>query len=277
MDYYSILGVPKGADETTIRKAYKTLSMQHHPDRGGDEEKFKKINEAYSTLKDPQKRGMYDHQQNGGGHGFNFNTQNMGGFEDIFSHAFGGGFGGFQQQRQQRRNRDITIPCNITLEDVLKGKEVIATYRLRSHREESVNIIIPKGARHGDTIRYDQLGDDSIPNIPRGSLCVQIQLRRHPKFDRNNDDLWTTEKINALDLILGCSIIVNTLDGQQVRISIPQGTKPGTTFRVSDHGLPNIDTRRKGSLLVKIEALIPKITDETQLQQLRNIRSETGN
>jgi len=102
-------------------------------------------------------------------------------------------------------------------------------------------------------------------------------LRRHPKFDRNNDDLWTTETINALDLILGCSIIVNTLDGQQVRISIPQGTKPGTTFRVSDHGLPNIDTRRKGSLLVKIEALIPKITDEKQLQQLRNIRSETGN
>jgi len=272
MDYYSILGVPKNASDQDIRKAYKKQSMQHHPDRGGNEEQFKKVNEAYSTLKDPQKRAAYDNPQPQ----FNFNTQNMGGFEDMFAHAFGQGFGGFQQQRQQRRNRDITIPCNITLEDVLNGKEVIATYRLRSHREESVNIIIPKGARHGDTIRYEQLGDDSIPGIPRGNLHVKIQVRKHNKFDRNNDDLWTIESINALDLILGCSIIVNTLDGQQVRINVPQGTRPGTTFRISDHGLPNIDVGRKGNLLVRIDTMIPKITNEEQLQKLREIRDETS-
>ena len=272
MDYYSILGVSKNASPEQLKKAYKKQSMQHHPDRGGDEEKFKKINEAYSTLKDPQKRQQYDNPQPQ----FNFNTQNMGGFEDMFAHAFGHGFGGFQQQRQQRRNRDITIPCNITLEDVLNGKEVIATYRLRSHREESVNIIIPKGARHGDTIRYEQLGDDSIPNIPRGNLHVKIQVRKHPKFDRNNDDLWTLESINALDLILGCSIIVNTLDGQQVRINVPSGTASGTTFRVTDHGLPNIDVGRKGNLLVRIDAVIPKINNKDQLQKLREVRNETN-
>src|SRR6056300_2014206 len=108
MDYYSTLGVSKNASDKELKQAYKKASMQHHPDRGGDEAKFKQINEAYSTLKDPQKRGMYDHQQNGGGQAFNFNT---GGFEEAMRQAnaqYGNMFGqGFANRTP--RNQDIHV------------------------------------------------------------------------------------------------------------------------------------------------------------------------
>ena len=135
MDYYSILGVPKDASDKDLKSAYKKASMQHHPDRGGNEETFKQINEAYSTLKDPQKRGMYDHQQNGGGQAFNFNTGNMGGhpFEDIFGSMFGSNP---NMRRQQVRNPDVNIRVPITLKEVITGKKVLATYRLRNGQEQ---------------------------------------------------------------------------------------------------------------------------------------------
>ena len=272
MDYYSILGIPKTASDSDIRKAYKKQSMQHHPDRGGDEEQFKRVNEAYQTLRDPHKKAMYDHQQTAGRGGFNFNTQNMGGFEDIFAQAFGG-----FQQRQQPRNRDITISVGLTLEDVLQGKEVIATYRLRSGREENVSITIPKGAKDGDTIRYQGFGEDLDHRLPRGNLNVRLKVTPHHRFNRDGDSLWTKEYINALDLITGCSIIVNTLDRQEIKINVPPGTNSGTTLRVTDHGLPNIDNGRRGHLFVKVEAKIPKVTNEEQLRKLRALRNEIGN
>jgi curved DNA-binding protein len=272
MDYYSILGVAKNASEQDIRKAYKKMSMQHHPDRGGDEEKFKQINEAYSTLKDPAKRQQYDNPQPQ----FNFNSSNFRGgnpFEDMFAHAFGQGF----KQQRRPRNVDVTIAANITLLDVLKGKEVIATYRLRSGREETVNINIPPGARHGDTIRYEGLGDDSNHRFDRGNLNVRINIERDRVFDRDNDNLWTKSLVNALDLMLGCSIIVNTLDGQSIKINVPAGTKTGKTLRVPEHGLPNLDTGRRGNMFVRVEADIPLVNDQTIINELQALRNKIGN
>ena len=152
MDYYSTLGVSKNASDKELKQAYKKASMQHHPDRGGDENKFKEINEAYSTLKDPQKRQQYDNPQP------QFNSQNMGGmggFEDLFAQF------GFRQQQQQR-NPDITIVADITLEECISGKQLLATYRLRNGKEETVDITIPPGANDGNMVRYQGLGEQII-------------------------------------------------------------------------------------------------------------------
>lgn len=268
MDYYSILGVSKGASQEEIKKAYRKRAMEYHPDRnGGDDVKFKQLQEAYATLSDSQKRAAYDNPQPRMDSSM-FN-QNFGNFDDIFSNMFGHGF----QQRQQPKNRDITIAASIRLEDVLVGKDLIAAYRLRSGREESVNISVPKGARDGDTIRYQGLGDDFDSRFRRGDLNVKIKISKHPLFDRDGDNLWTKQHINALDLILGCSIIVTTLGGNKIEINVPPGTNSNTTLRVSDHGLPNLDTGRKGNLFVKVEAKIPKVRDQETVRKLKEIRN----
>ena len=139
MDYYNVLGVDRNASEEQLKKAYKKQSMQHHPDRnGGSEEKFKQINEAYSALKDPQKRQMYDQygttdpQQAGGFRSQHFNGGGFNGAFDINDLMGQFGFGA----RQQMRNNDITIGCNITIAEVYTGKNVLATYRLNNGRAD---------------------------------------------------------------------------------------------------------------------------------------------
>lgn len=278
MDYYSILGVPKDASNDQIRKAYKKKSMQYHPDRpSGDEEQFKKINEAYSTLSDSHKRAMYDHQQTAGKGGFNFNSSHFRGhnpFEDIFEGAFGGF--GRQQARPRTRNTDIRIRAKISLEEVLTGKKIIAAYRLRNGREETVNLDIPPGARDGDTIRFSGLGDNSVPQMPRGDLYVVINVSNKPGWFRNETDLRTNIKVNCLEMIVGAKIVVNTLEGRNLELTIPPGTKNGTTFSVNNYGLPDLHTGIRGKLLLTIDADIPKNLDEQSLNKIKEILNETS-
>lgn len=266
MDYYQTLGVPRNASDSDLKKAYKKASMQHHPDRGGDENKFKEINEAYSTLKDPHKRGMYDHQQNGGGQGFNFNTSNMGGghpFEDIFAQAMGG-------RMHRPSNPDIRIKIRLSLDEVLTGKKINATYRLRTGQESSVNLDIPPGIHHGDTMKFPNLGDNSIPG-PRGNLFVEIHIEHKNNWIRNGNDLKTIINVNCLELITGTKITVNTLNNKSIDLTIPKGTKNGTTFSAHGYGVPDVRTGNKGKLLMTIEAIIPQNLKEEQVQRIREI------
>ena len=273
MDYYSTLGVAKNASDKELKAAYKKASMKHHPDRGGNEETFKKINEAYSTLKDPQKRGMYDHQQNGGGQGFNFNTGNTGSghpFEDIFGSMFGQ-----QAYRQRAHNQDIRLRVKLTLEEVLTGKKVLASFRLRNGQEESVNLDIPPGIHHGDTIKFPNLGDNSIPG-PRGNLFVEVHINHKPNWARNNNDLKTSIDVNCLELITGTKVKVHTLDNRDIELTIPKGTKNGTTFSVHGHGVPDVNYGRKGKLLITIHASIPRNLNEKQLNKIHEIIKDNG-
>jgi curved DNA-binding protein len=261
MDYYSILGVAKSANQDDIKRAYRKLAMQHHPDKGGDEAKFKQINEAYSVLGDPAQRAQYDTPQPQ----MRFRAGNFGDdqFSDMMSQMFTG---------RMRRNPDITIAAKIDLVDSIIGKKLIAAYRLRSGREETVNIDVPPGARHGDTIRFAGLGDDAMPG-QRGNLFVKIQILPHPVWRREDDDLYAKQNVNALDLILGCSIIVNTVEGRQLELKIPKSTRSGTTFSISDYGAPNGHTGRRGKIFLVVDAEIPKIDDEEVLNKIREIRN----
>jgi|TARA_B110000503_G_scaffold7367_2_gene9986 curved DNA-binding protein len=266
MDYYSILGVQRNATPEDLKKAYRKLAMANHPDRtGGDDTKFKQINEAYNALKDPATRQQYDNPQH------RFDTSHMhnsGNYQDIFNSMFGAGFA--QPQQQRRKNADVRIKVDISLKEVYTGKKIIAAYRLRSGREENVDLDIPKGAGDNDTIRFQGLGDDSFP-VTRGDLYVIISIHDELGWTRNNDNLITTRKVNCLELILGTRIQIETLDDKTLELNIPAGTKNGTTFSMQDYGLPNIRTNRRGNMLIKIEADIPKNLTHEQLSKISEI------
>jgi len=265
MDYYSTLGVARNASPEDLKKAYKKASMQHHPDRGGNEETFKQINEAYSTLKDPAKRQQYDNPQP------RMNTQGyqnyQGDVNDIFNNMFGHGF---RQQTQQRKNSDIRIKVSLTLQEIFTGKKIIASYRLRSGREENVDLDIPKGAGDNDTIRFTGLGDDSFP-VTRGDLYVIIHIEDQAGWIRNQDDVTTTKNVNCLALILGTKLQVKTLENKTIELTVPPGCKSGTTFSMPSYGLPNVRTNRRGNMYIKIHAEIPKDLTHEQLLKISEI------
>jgi curved DNA-binding protein len=258
MDYYSILGVPKNATQEQIRKAYKKQSMQHHPDRGGNEEQFKKVNEAYQTLSDAQKRAAYDNPQR------SFNTSNMEGWGDIF--GAGGPFG-FGHRRP--RNPDIRIKVSISIDEVYTGKQVLAAYRLRNGQEQTVNLDIPIGASEGDTIRFQGLGDNSIPG-QRGDLYVIIDILPHPLYTRNSNNVQMTLKVNCLELITGTSSVIKTPEGKNIELKIPPSTKNGTVFSMNGYGLPSARTGSKGTFFIKVEAEIPKL-NSLQIAKIQEV------
>lgn len=267
MDYYSILGVPKSASQDEIKKAYRKLAMQYHPDRnGGDDAKFKQVAEAYDTLGDPQKRAAYDNPQPQ----FRFNStdfRNQNPFEDIFS-----GFG-FRPQRQPVRNKDVQVSYTIEFKDIFTGRGISLAYNLPSGQQEYLDIKIPAGVKDGDIVRFAGYGDNSFPNMPRGNLILKIKVPQHPIWKRTDDNLSTTKKISVFDLLLGGELEIETPTGKFLNLNIPKGTKPGTTFSIASHGAPNVNTSKLGNLYIKIEAIIPNITDTDILQKIKEIKN----
>ena len=258
MDYYKTLGVNKSASPEEIKKAYKKLAMQHHPDRGGDQRTFQEINEAYDTLKDPAKRQDYDNPQPQ--NDFRYNSQNM---NDIFSSFF--------RQSPMRKNADVTINVRINLRDVVTGKDIVGKYRLRNGREEVANIRIPQGVEDNLVMQYRGLGDDSIPNIPRGNLNVKVTIEKHKDFVRDRSHIRTKCSINVLELILGTEIIIPNLLGDNVKVKIPKGTNPGTILSIAGHGLPDMNTGRVGNLYLEIKGITPKIEDWETIEKVKEI------
>ena len=280
MDLYKTLGVNRNASESEIKKAYKKQAMKHHPDKGGDSAQFQKLNEAYDTLKDPQKKSYYDRfgstpNANQGGHrSYEFRTddfpQDIG---DVFNQFFGGGSPFGRRQQQPRKNRDIIIEAQIELEDVLKGKELVASYRLTNGREQSVNLSLPKGVANNSTIKFPSLGDDLQKHLPRGDLLVRVKIRPHAKYSRDGVNLHCIERVNVFDLMLGTKHTITTLEGRNLAISIPKGTQPGTVLSISEQGLPTRGGRR-GNIYLTIQADIPSVSKAEWVETLTRIKNE---
>ena len=281
-DYYNILGVGEGASQEEIKKAYRTLANKHHPDKGGDQARFKDISVAYDNLGDPQKRAEYDHQRKfahagpGGVH-FTFNEG-----QDPLSAMFGAGFAGghpfgdiFGNMRgQARRNRDLNIQCQITLMDSFTGKQLEANYRLPSGRNQNVMINVPPGISHGETIRYQGLGDDSIAGLPRGNLNVTVIVMPDSNFRRGGDDVYTTVNITPIEAMIGCRKTVKLISGSTLELDIRPGVESGTEYASNGNGFPNVNTGMKGRFVSVVNIKTPAIVNPDMVEKLRKINAE---
>ena len=276
-DFYETLGVQRNASADEIKKAYRKLANKHHPDKGGDQAKFKDISVAYDTLSDPQKRAEYDM---GGGQNIHINSGNFNQFNDIFGNAFGFQFGGghpfgdiFGRPHggQMRRNRDLNIQCQVTLRDAYSGKQVEARYRMPSGKEQNVVINVPAGVDTGSTIRYQGLGDDSVANAPRGDLNVTIVVLPDPKFARHGDDIYTNVEISPIDAMIGIAKQVSTLDGRTLSFNINPGAIDGTEYASNGMGFPNIHNGNKGRFVAVIKIKTPAVTNPVLVDELRKL------
>lgn len=269
-DYYKILGVGENASPDEIKKAYRSLANKHHPDKGGDQAKFKDISVAYDTLSDTNKRAEFDQMRRGGPQ-MRFNTGNMHDFGDVFGSAFGGGPFGDIFGRQIRRNRDLNIQCQITLLDSYIGKQLEANYRLPSGKTQTVVINVPPGISHGETIRYQGLGDDTIPNAPRGSLNVTIVVMADPDFKREGDDLYTTVNISPIEAMIGCKKRVRYLTGEDKEIEIRPGVETGVEYASAGFGFSNIHNGRKGRFVILVNIKTPIVKDPELIAKLKEL------
>jgi|SRR6056300_1679708 DnaJ-class molecular chaperone len=282
MDYYDVLGISRSATDSEIRKAYKAKSMKHHPDRGGDEEEFKKVNEAYSTLKDPKKKSMYDQfgttdQQQAGfqQQGFHFD-RNMGGFEDIFESFFGQRMDPYGRPRQrQARNKTLNINYTLTLEEAYKGKQLYLEVPLPSGKKQKLDFEIPAGIESGQTVRLSGLGDDSIKNAPPGDIMVTIRVNNDKRFKREGCDLYKTIQISVYELILGCKVEIDHFDKGFV-LNIPPGTQPETTFSMQGLGMPIVNAPGIGTLYIKVKGTVPKDLNEQHKDLIERARVLTN-
>lgn len=280
MDYYHILGVTKTATPDEIKKAYRKLAMKHHPDKGGDEQKFKEISVAYDTLSDTQKRYQYDQMMAGGSRVQFNNMGEFGDLNDMFGHIFGAhfgpGFASFNQQRQ-RRNRDLNIRCTISFKDSFTGKELEATYPMPNGKKETVVINVPPGIESGQTIQYRGLGDDSFPEMPRGNLNVTVIVSPDPKFIRRGDDICTTVDIDAIEAMIGCVKEVETVDGKRLQIKIRPGIEHGGEYSATGMGFQNPRLRRTGNFIIVVTVKVPAISNDELKKKLLDIKNELDN
>lgn len=269
MNFYEVLGVKKDATHDEIKKAYKRLAMKHHPDRGGDTEKFAKITEAYEVLKDPKKRAQYDNPSFGGfgnrytnQHGnYGFDVSSI--FEDLFSQN-----GGFRRPS----NSDLRMRAVLDLRESYTGKKFSGVYTVNG-KQKTVDIDIPPGVTSGDTLRVPGAGDDSIQNMAPGDLLITVVVKPEPGWDIHNHDLLTSCEVNVFDLMMGTKVTISTPEGKTIKLTLKPGTQPNSVHVINGYGLPNPRTNSRGKIHVKITAFIPAITDKNHVQQLGDLKN----
>ena len=283
-NYYDILGVNEDASNEQIKKAFKEIAKKEHPDRGGDEARFKEANEAYDTLKSSQKRHDYDTMRKFGG------TRRGGGEHPFFNEdIFGDFFSGFgnlgdgvqfnftsggqpRSFRQSRRgNRNVQVRMAISLKEAMMNHEKTINYKLPSGREEFATVKIPAGVQHGVTFKFPKMGDDSIANMPRGDLLVVMSVLDSDGYTRKGNDLHTDKTIDCFQAIRGHNFNLKTLDDKIINVKVPPGTQPGTILAVKGRGMPVHKTVGiRGNLYVKIHVLIPQLS-ASDLKKIKDL------
>ena len=258
-DYYQILGVLRNASDEDIKKAFRRQAMQHHPDRGGDQNRFQEINEAYAVLSDPERRAEYDNPRarvHMGPMGGSFNM------DEIFNM-----FGVNMRQRQS----SARIALWVTLEDVARGGPRVIALQV-GNSVSNAEIQIPMGVNDGDTIRYPRLSPDG------NDLVVTYRVKPDPRWQRDGRNITTERAVDLWDLILGCEIPIMDLLGSTLMLTVPARTQPGSTLRLRGRGLPPSSIPGQaggpaGDLFVRVQARIPT---DISAELLAAIRQEKG-
>ena len=349
-DYYEVLGVSKSASADEIKKAFRQAAVKHHPDKeGGDEAKFKEINEAYDVLKDAQKRQRYDQfghagvgGSSGGGGGGNpfegFNSQNFDfgeGLGDIFGQFFGGGN---SRGRAPQKGRDVEVNLQLTFEEAVFGVEhemelemedicshckgttaepghdmktcptcqgsgqqtrimntmfgaiqqnvtcptcqgrgkvpekvcTVCNGKGTERRRQKITMKVPAGIDDGSTIRLSGRGE-AVGAGEKGDLYVNIRVKAHKHFTREGDIILSDEHISMVDAALGTEIDVATVDGT-VRMKVPAGTQSNTDFKLSSHGVPHMNSDRRGPHIVNVIVDTPTKLTKQQKKILEELR-----
>jgi curved DNA-binding protein len=264
---YETLGVPKGASEEEIKKAYRRLASAHHPDKGGDTGKFQEIQSAYETLSDPQKRAQHDNpspfQHHQGPNGSHFEFHFGGGPEDLFAQFFNQGFPGGHpfQQRQPRRNKDLRVQLQVTLASTLEQQRKTISVQTTKGDRYNVDVDIPRGVGDGTTIKYSQMGDNMFDTLTRGDLYVIITLQPDNRFELHGINVVTKIEIDSIDAMLGCDKIITGIDNKEYNIKIPQGCQQDTKFGLQGQGLYQMNTNHRGDLIAVIGIETPNLTE----------------
>lgn len=270
-DFYELLGISKSATQDEIKLAYRKLASKHHPDKGGDTATFQQIQAAYETLSDVDKRADYDNPAPKGHHFHSGNPQDL---EEMMRH-FGSMFGNsFGQQARPQRNSTVAMQTAITLDDAFAGKELVATIKLPSGIERVLNVKIPPGIVDGTTLRLKELGDETIPELPKGDIHLTVRIIPHATFHRHGDDLIKEITISAFDAMLGTILEINTIDNKTLNITVPPGTQYGAILGAHGYGMPNMNNNlMKGRLLIPIKVSIPTNLTDTQKEFIINAKT----
>ena len=284
-NYYDVLGVSEDASNEQIKKAFKEIAKKEHPDRGGDEAKFKEANEAYDTLKDSQKRHDYDTMRKfggsmpgGGQHPF-FNEDIFGDFfsgfgngDTDFKFNFTQGPGRARTFRTQRRgNRNVQVRMALSIKEVMTQNEKTINYKLPSGRDEFATVKIPAGVQHGVTFKFEGMGDDAIKNVPRGDLLVVMSVLDSDGYTRKGNDLYTDKTVDCFQAIRGHEFNIKTLEDKIIKVKVPAGTQPNTVLQVKGQGMPVHKTIGiRGNLYVKVHVLIPQLS-ASDLKKIKDL------
>lgn len=310
-DFYSVLGVPRDADADTIKKAYRKLARDLHPDKNpgnaSAETRFKEVNRAYEALGDANKRKLYDefgeealregfdaekarvykqYQERGGG----FGGGGFGGgvsIEDLFGGQVPGGnvyggdpfadlFGRSRRRAGPMKGRDVEQELTVDFESAVRGTQI---QMKRPGEAQPVTVRIPPGADEGSRVRIAGQGGASPNGGPNGDLILVIHVEPHPLFERKGDDLQLDVPITTSEAIKGAKVKVPTFDGS-VSVKVPPGTQSGTKLRVRGKGIAR-KNREAGDLYVRFMVHVPqssspeltKLADELAKFETEDVRA----
>lgn len=297
IDYYKILGVNKDASQDDIKKAYKKLARQYHPDLNPNDpdahRKFQEINEANEVLSDPEKRKKYDqygenwkhadefeaqrkqYGQQGGGFGGGFSngggtywssSGDDGEFSDFFESMFGSRGGG--RSNHGFRGQDYTAELHLSLMDAAKTHKQVITVNGKNLR-----ITVPAGVANGQTIKLKGQGGPGMNGGPAGDLYITFIIPDDSRFKRVGDDLYLTVPLNLYTAVLGGEQIIGTLDSK-VKLKVKPGTQNNTKVRLKGKGFPVYKKEGQfGDLIVTYSIEVPTNLTEKQKELFREIQS----
>jgi len=295
-DYYETLGVSKTASTDEIKKAYRKLSRQYHPDtKPGDktaEAKFKEVQQAYDVVGDADKRKKYDQfgpafdQAGSPGGGFNWQGGQGGmqfDFNDLFGQGgvdlgdiFGGGVfgrGGTKGRGRSRKGQDVQATIQVPFLVAAQGGEHTVTMTI-GDRSERLTVKIPAGVDNGSVIRLGGQGQPGVGSGPAGDLLVTIQVAAHSYFRREGNNILVDIPVTITEAALGSKVDVPTLNDGIVSMSIPAGSASGMKLRLRGKGVVDLKTKERGDQYAVLKIVTPKQLDEASQELLRKFAEQ---